>query len=300
MRRRSVSSPGGFTLIELLVVIAIVAVLIGLLLAAVQRVREAANRAACASNLKQIGLAQQMHHDTYGVFPGNGGWDGRQWILSTSGTRTFLTTTEQGNPPHRWGVGDPRRPPPDQTGSWAYALLPFIEQQPLYDKLVWAQPVKLYVCPSRRPAEALQAPDRDEYAAYTTGGWAWGKTDYAANGLVILPRPRCLRLADLTDGASQTVLAGEKAMDPKNYRSGTWFWDEPFFVGGAGGTYRDGDQLLRDARGVKFPFNWGSSHPSGAQFLFADGSARLLAYGTPAATVKALLTPAGGEVVADY
>jgi prepilin-type N-terminal cleavage/methylation domain-containing protein/prepilin-type processing-associated H-X9-DG protein len=300
MRPISSSRRPAFTLIELLVVIAILAVLIALLLPAVQKVREAAARIQCASNLKQLGLALQMHHDNYGVFPSNGGWDGKQKILSTSGTPTFVVTTEAVNPPHFWGVGEPGRSPFDQTGSWAYAILPFVEQQTMYQQRSWTVALKLYACPSRRAAEAQKAPPSDQYASYTTGGWDWGKIDYSANGLVMTPRPRCLRLAELTDGTSQTALAGEKAMDPENYRSGTWFWDEPFFIGGAGGTAREGSQLLRDTRGVSFPFNWGAAHSGGAQFLFADGSVRLVAYGTSPETVKAFLTPNGGEVVPNF
>jgi prepilin-type N-terminal cleavage/methylation domain-containing protein/prepilin-type processing-associated H-X9-DG protein len=299
-RRHLASRRPAFTLIELLVVIAIIAVLIGLLLAAVQKAREAASRAACLNNLKQIGLALQMHHDAYGVFPSNGGWDGKQTIPSVGGSPTVVSTTEPSNPTHVWGVGDPGRSPFDQTGSWAYTILPFLEQQAMYQQRAWTLPLKLYACPSRRAAEAQKAPPSDTYGSYSTGGWDWGKIDYAGNGLVITPRPRCVRLAELTDGTSQTVLAGEKAMDPRNYQTGTWFWDEPFFIGGSASTARDGNQVLRDARGVVFFSNWGSAHAGGSQFLFADGSVRLVPYGVRPETVKAFLTPNGGEVVPDF
>jgi prepilin-type N-terminal cleavage/methylation domain-containing protein/prepilin-type processing-associated H-X9-DG protein len=290
----------GFTLIELLVVIGIIAVLLALLLAAVQQVREAANRIACASNLRQMGLALQQHHDTFGMLPSNGGWDGQQTITSASGQPTRVMTVEfNGLPPHIWGVGDPKRTCVDQTGSWAYAILPFLEQQAMHRERAWTYAVKLYACPSRRPAEVQAVIPQDEYATYTGGGWSWGKTDYAANGLVIANRPQCLGLAQLTDGTANTVLVGEKAMSPKNYRTGTWYWDEPFFLGGAGGTARDGTQVLRDRLDVVFIFNWGAAHRSGAQFLFADGHVRLLTFDTPAGVVKAMLTPNGGEVMPD-
>ncbi len=286
---------GAFTLLELLIVIGIIAIVIGLLLPAVQKVQEAALRARCANNLKQIGLAVQMHHNTYSLLPSNGGWNGTETIPSTTGQQIVVTTDEFGNAPHQWGVGLPGVLPTAQLGSWAYAILPYVEQQSMYDSRSWTDPLTLYICPARRWARAQVAPASDQYGTYMTGGWAWGKTDYAANWLAVANRPICMSLSGFSDGTSNTILVGEKAMDPANYNTGTWFWDEPFFVGGAGGTARNGTQILRDARGVAFPFNWGSPHSGGAQFLFADGSVRRLSYALPAKTVAALLTPAGDE-----
>jgi prepilin-type processing-associated H-X9-DG protein len=239
-----------------------------------------------------------MHHNTYHVFPSNGGWDGKQKIVSIDGTPTFVYTTEANNPkPHYWGVGDPVRGPKDQTGSWGYAILPYMEEQNMFVQRAWTVPVGLYACPSRRPAVAQKSPDTDEYGTYIDGGWEWGKTDYAGNGLVILDRPKCLPILAIRDGTSHTILCGEKAMQPKNYDTGTWFWDEPFFIGGSGSTSRTGSQILRDAADIVFPYNWGSPHPGGANFLFTDGSVHLLAYDMSSDIVHALLTPNGQEPV---
>jgi prepilin-type N-terminal cleavage/methylation domain-containing protein len=101
----------GFTLIELLVVIAIIGVLIALLLPAVQKVREAANRTSCANNLKQIGLAVHNFHDTYGVFPTTGGWWATGPAYDSSGTPLGYKY---------------------QTAGWMFQILPFIEQDNLY------------------------------------------------------------------------------------------------------------------------------------------------------------------------
>jgi len=288
----------GFTLIELLVVLGVLAILAGLLLAAVQRVREAASRLRCANQLRQLGLALLQHHDVHQVLPSNGGGDGKQQILAPDGTPTRVFTIDKsGGQQHFWGVGDPRLSPRLQTGSWAYALLPYVEHEAIHRSRAWTIPVAVYVCPSRRRAEAYSVAAEDAYGSYNGAGWTWAKTDYAANRLVIPQRPRCLRLAALADGTSTTILLGEKAFDPEVQRPTSWYYDEPFFLGGSGGTARWRFGILRDGVGIAHKRNWGSAHAGGAQFLFGDGSVRLLVYGTPSATVRALMTPTGGEFV---
>ena len=302
MRNNSRRGRSGLTLVELLVVMAIIGVLTGLLLSAVQRVRSAAARVHCANNLKQIGLALHQHHDVFGVFPSNGGWDGRQRIRAIDGMLTTVGVNEyDGGLTFTWGVGDPDRGPRDQTGSWAYSILPFVEQEAVSRRRSWGTALALFYCPARRAPAANPATD-DEYGTYRGGGWEWGHSDYAANREVIPNRPTCRQPLEITDGTSSTILVGEKSVKPSNYQTGTWYWDEPYFVGGSGGTQRWGDEVHSDAaiEDREFRYNWGAAHPSGCQFLLADGSVRPLAFSTPAATVQALLSRTGGEVVEDF
>ena len=174
-----------------------------------------------------------------------------------------------------------------------------MEQQAIYQDRAWAIPVKTYFCPSRRQS-LTQSPVDDSYGKYNGGGWAWAKIDYAGNGYAIPYRPICLTIASFTDGTSQTILAGEKAMDLRNVLLPTWYWDEPYFLGGSGGTQRFGFLLLPDRIGIPFVNNWGSGHQGGTQFLFVDGSVHPIAYSTPPPTIAALLTLNGGEVIPDF
>jgi prepilin-type N-terminal cleavage/methylation domain-containing protein len=301
----------GVTLIELVVVIAIVAALMALLLPAVQQVREAALRIRCANNLKQIGLALHQFHGVYQVFPSNGGWDGKQTIPSVNGTpftpSTLDYTTGQ---TYYWGVGDPRLLPRDQTGSWGFTLLPFVEQEAMFAQRLWTYGVDVYICPVRRLPTAEPVVS-DAYGQYQGGGWTWGKTDYAVNLHTFGNLPDCPNIAGITDGLSNTILIGEKAFNPRVERPQSWYWDEPFFLGGSKGTSRGGLGLLRDGPGRwlqegvwegnwdenPFKENWGSAHTGGVQFIFGDGAVHLLLRSLDPTIFAALLTPDGGEVV---
>jgi prepilin-type N-terminal cleavage/methylation domain-containing protein len=297
-----------FSLIELLVVIAIIGILVALVLPAIQRVRAAAARVGCGNNLKQISVALHSFHDTNGFFPHSGG-------LPPGGnkppTPTIATLVK------KWGVGDPRYPPQLQPGSWTYSILPYLEHTAAYQNQTYDVAVKTYMCPARGRMNPQVVPETDPVFpiwTYTNGGvLAWGKSDYAGNVNVFLGdlamnndpagtalKSEMIRIAQIVDGVSTTILVGDKSLDPRAYDSGGWYWDEPIFAGGgAGGTVRGGVNVLQDAVGVTFRNNWGSLHPHGVLFLFADGSVRPLAYGVDTTTVSKLLTISGNEVVSD-
>jgi hypothetical protein len=278
-------------------VIAIIGTLVALLMPAVQQVRSVALRTSCTNNLRQIGLALNQFHNSYNVFPSNGGWDGKQTIASVSGApftpATFDFTT---NRLFQWGTGDPKLSPQGQTGSWAFAILPYVEQTPMYQQRQWSGGVPLYACPERRSADATPTVAQDAYGIYTSGGWAWGRTDYGVNLDAFDNRPTCWPMARFTDGLSNTILVGEKAYDPA-VQSLNWYYDEGFFLGGSKGTSRGALGLNRDGPGINYKDNWGSAHPPGVHFLFGDGAVHLLTFDIEASVMAALLTPNGGEVV---
>ncbi len=286
----------GFTLIELLVVIAIIAVLIGLLLPAVQKVREAAARVRCANNLKQLGLAAHTAHDSAGsIPPGLGYWPGRS-----------------------------------AYGTYHFHLLPYIEQNALYQQSqyggfyfvannqVFAQPLKMFTCPSDPSAPS-------DGTAKDMVGNSWGTTSYAvnvqvvckvrSNGTITSAENHARLTGSFPDGTSNTVLLTEKYAQcfNNNYPAGGTFWG--YFYTGAGlNPYHPGFAISWNGYSYgpasKFlvqpaPYNGGcdptmasSPHAGGIQIGLADGSVRFLNSNITPYTWWYMCTPAGGEVLA--
>jgi prepilin-type N-terminal cleavage/methylation domain-containing protein len=308
----------GLTLIELLVVVAIIAVLIGLLLPAVQKVREAASRIKCANNLKQLGLAAHNYHDSHEHLPPVFGY----------------------------------YPPAGEAfGTYLFHLLPHLEQDSLYraalgevpapdgptivhypgNNNVYSQPVTIFLCPS----DPSVGPD----GVVTINGFPFGASSYVPNAMVISqrfpigPQGKARIPADIQDGASNTILHAEKyahcsntvmapafrdggnawaygvagffpwlppPMTPPRQGFGPGFAIRGLAASGAPDAIGEGSRFQVQPTpflGNCDPTRAATAHVGGMLVSLADGSVRTLAPKMSGKTWWAAVTPAGGEVL---
>jgi prepilin-type N-terminal cleavage/methylation domain-containing protein/prepilin-type processing-associated H-X9-DG protein len=291
----------GFTLIELLVVIAIIGVLIGLLLPAVQKVREAANRTRCQNNLHQIGVALHHYHDAHGSFP--------------SGYRCQVQPDPTYTSPG-WG--------------WGALLLPQIEQGTLSRQINFALPVenpahlgvrttviKVFTCPSDAATGVFTVYDKNNNALADAA-----TNSYAASHGVgvdlddelddfngMFSRNSTVRIADVTDGTSHTIAAGERAAAfAKTPWAGAVNYGTVRVTPGAptantGAIEQAPVQVLAhiDVEGINDanadPEDFWTPHPGTAIFLFVDGSVQPIRITVALPVLQALVTRNGGETI---
>lgn len=278
-----------FTLVELLVVIAIIGVLVAMLVPAVQKAREAASRVACKNNLKQIGLAMHLYHDRVGTFPPG-----------------YVATGDQGP---GWG--------------WAAHLLQDLEQGNLHEHIDFTKEIsdsanaaarmeslKVFLCPSDQHIGTFAVADVGISVAHANYVAMFGTDEVcedpdAGNG--IFYRNSRISVLDITDGTSNTLMVGERS---SNLALATWSGA----VTGASVPPRRPSSLGPEGAGVLVLGHTGtaaeghtpnssqchvddfwSRHPQGVNFLFADGSVRVINNTIQPVVWEALGTRAGGE-----
>ena len=289
-----------FTLVELLVVITIIGILIALLLPAVQAAREAARRMSCTNNLKQIGLALHMYHDTHRQLPPG-------WFAFDPGTQQPYALGQPG-----WG--------------WGSRILPFLELGTVEKNLIDDRvsildprndksrvfPLGVYRCPSDigkpvytdlGPESGTPAPPVDFATANYVGVFGTLDTHYCgtlpvgsqctADGVFF--HNSNVRFEDIRDGLSQTFLVGERT---SRLDYSTWIGARPGDDCGQGrivgtASYPPNSQAYDT-------HNFSSQHPTGTNFLSGDGSVRLISQTIDGVVYRALCTRDGGEVVGAY
>jgi prepilin-type N-terminal cleavage/methylation domain-containing protein/prepilin-type processing-associated H-X9-DG protein len=315
----------GFTLIELLVVIAIIAVLIALLLPAVQQAREAARRTQCRNNLKQLGLAFHNYHDAYtrftnGSSPGASkylvGWPAKLFPYLDQAAR-YNTISQMAGSADAWTTLMPYR----------FDTAPHNGQSP-----VWG-PIPGLSCPSS--AQGNHAPDIPAVSPYlgraSQGALHYrgcggryedivnasdGSTYYYARSGTIYPESN-VRIADITDGTSNTILLGETSSSrgwPSPAGWGglqPWTWGFYWYGTSPPAQSTDTKRLTIDSKMIHWPINYRGSfgtnetpytsyHTGGATFLLCDGSVRFISENINLNTLKSLGTRANAEVVGEF
>ncbi len=312
-----------FTLIELLVVIAIIAVLIGLLVPAVQKVREAANRMTCSNNLKQMGLAFHNYDSTNGQLPPAQG-------VRNSGPPNYPVWTGK------------------NILNWSHAILPYLEQDNLFKSFTFsdnvvtppiaaygdatsfvAQSPKVFRCPSdtfsaKGPVGLSSQPQYlfglGTYGVSSGTDSAWITSTYPEKNDGAIHFNSRNRITDILDGSSNTLLGGERSFDDPgltliNISQDTLIYHSAIWRNG----YLPSLSFLRvplDQINYRIPvgtpttgaarnlaFNkrllgYSSNHSGGANLLYGDGSVRFTKDSLPLITLQALVTRAGGEVIA--
>jgi prepilin-type N-terminal cleavage/methylation domain-containing protein/prepilin-type processing-associated H-X9-DG protein len=305
----------GFTLIELLVVIAIIAILIGMLLPAVQKVRESAARAQCLNNLKQLGLAAMTFHDNYKRFP------------------------PAVNLPNQQAFGWDTEPDTGKYYGLFVALFPYFEQDNLQKNLnisvanpqnvncagagsVGAQVVKIMICPSDA---AMPIPPQGMYTTLTFGLNSYGGcsgtsatstsgTSMSKNGIFFMNSK--VRIEMIKDGTSNTLMFGERSrlnLPPTSTSQalGGWAWCNQFaqednsmntsegMEGGQGCTVNASNVAVCPAGNIHDLNEFGSQHVGGSisNFCFADGSVKSLPKSINIVTYQRLSAIADGQVI---